>query len=86
MSMQGYAVAGSNYTRVLRDVLQSAASAQFNLNVFKFNEKITSVTDLPVSDLVLPDFYAGKDTPLTALVDRIASTPDHTAIVISDLV
>ena len=47
MSMQGYTVAGSNYTHVLGEVWESATSAQFKLSVFKFNEKITTSRIFP---------------------------------------
>ena len=45
---------------------------------------IGSLGDNP--DAVCPDFYQKQDTPLAALVDKIAGREGHTAILVSDLV
>src|SRR5437660_2596770 len=87
MSMRGYASAeGSNYSRIIRELLQSAITAQFNLNVYKFTSTVTPVTNLQLSQFQSPDFYNGRDTPLAALLSRLATSPTHTVIIVSDLV
>jgi hypothetical protein len=87
MSMRGYVSAqNSNYSQMIREVLQSATAAQFNLNIYKFTSTITAVTHLPMGQLQTPGFYDGRDTPLAALLNRLADSPTHTAIIISDLV
>lgn len=87
MSMRGYISAqNSNYSRMIREVLQSATAAQFNLNIYKFTSTVTAVTNLPMGQLQTPGFYDGRDTPLAGLLNRLTATPSHTAIIISDLV
>ena len=87
MSMRGFVSAqNSNYSQMIREVLQSATAAQFNLNIYKFTSTVTAVTHLPMGQLQTPGFYDGRDTPLAALLNRLADYPSHTAIIISDLV
>src|ERR1700682_3439595 len=44
LSMRGYVTTeGSNYSRVIRELLQSGTAATFNLNTYKFTTTINSV-------------------------------------------
>ncbi|HLK63013.1 MAG TPA: hypothetical protein VKU19_06215 [Bryobacteraceae bacterium] len=87
MSMRGYVLAqNSNYSQMIREVLQSATAAQFNLNIYKFTSTVTPVTRLPLGQLQTPGFYDGRDTPLATLLSQLANETSHTAIIISDLV
>jgi hypothetical protein len=85
-SMRGFATRQeSNYLRVLQGTLLAATAAPFDLNVYPLSSN-TSVPPAPISQFSKASFYEKPDTPLVDLVSRIAQKPDHTAIVISDLV
>lgn len=87
MSMRGYvASSDSNYSRIVREVVQSATVAQFDLRVYKFATSITPVTHLPMSQVQSSDFYNGRDTPLAAILNRLAESPGRSAIIITDMV
>jgi hypothetical protein len=76
----------SNYSRLIREMLQAATANQFNLQVIRFSEGFQRVDKLPLGVLQSPEFYNGKDTPLTELLRRLAESPNRSTIVISDLV
>lgn len=86
-SMRGFAVPNdSNFRALVGDLLEASSTASFNLNEYKFTSAITGINGMPVSEILNPAFYNGLDTPLADLVARIAATPGHTAIIVSDLV
>src|ERR1041385_2227576 len=90
LSMRGFAaVPNSNYSRIAREVVSSATAAPVDVNIYKITgykstPAISRVTNLPLGQLQLPDFYNGSDTPLASVLNHLA--PDHSAIVITDLV
>ena len=85
LSMRGFAAAqDSNYSRIAREVVSSATTASFDVNIYKFTSTISKVTNLPLGQLQSPDFYNGSDTPLASLLNHLA--PDHSVIVLTDLV
>lgn len=85
-SMRGFvAREQTNYLRVLRATLLAATEAHFEMNVFPLSSKLP-VSPEPLSKFGEASFYEKPDTPLTDLIRRIASQPDHAAIVVSDLV
>ncbi len=85
-SMRGFATRPeSNYLRVLQGTLLAATAAPFDLSVYPLSSK-SPVPPAPMNQFSKASFYEKPDTPLVDLVSRIAQKPDHTAIVISDLV
>ncbi len=86
-SMHGFAVPqASNFRMVVREVIESAEDHGFAVSKYKFTSAITDVSGDKIGQIEAPGFYDGQDTPLAALIDRIASQPRRTSIVISDLV
>ncbi|MGA2184682.1 MAG: hypothetical protein ABSH47_16805 [Bryobacteraceae bacterium] len=89
MSMRGYLHdPGSMFARVLTFILEGTTASQYHVARYQFSTNIASVDSLPVHSFLSPEFYHGLDTPLSALLDRIARAPysNHVSIIISDLV
>ena len=86
-SMHGFAVPqASNFRNVVREVIESADDHGFAVTTYKFTSTFTNISGEEISQIEAPQFYNGQDTPLAALINRIASWPNRTSIVISDLV
>jgi hypothetical protein len=86
-SMQGFAASKqSNFCTMISELMLQAAAAQFKLTTYRFASDIRRLDRPALSQLQSQDFYTGLDTRLAELLNRIDSQPQHTAIIISDLV
>lgn len=86
-SMQGFtANRQSNFCTMVSEIMLQSEAAQFHLTTYKFASDIAKLSDPSLSELQSPDFYKGSDTRLAALLRAIDSRPDHSAVIISDLV
>lgn len=87
MSMRGYVTSsGSNYCQTVRTVVESATVGRFDLRIYKFASDISTITSFPLNQMQSPVFYNGRDTPLAAILNRLALAPTRSAIIITDLV
>lgn len=85
-SMRGFVkTPHSIYRQVLRSILLSSTNAQLHVSVYPLSSD-RSVTSEPFTAIQSESFYTGRDTPLAALLRKIAARPSHTAIVLTDLV
>jgi hypothetical protein len=85
-SMRGFvATSRSNYREVLRNILLSATTAQLHTSVYPLSSD-QSINSMPLSEIESSAFYGRSDTPLAAVLRKIASRRDHSAILVSDMV
>ena len=85
-SMRGFVQSPhANYRVLVGRVLESAAAADLHTSVYAVSSQRV-ISSLPQEHILSAAFYNGPDTPLAALVRRIAAQPTHVALVISDMV
>lgn len=86
-SMRGFVSSfSSNYCQTVHEIVESATVGRFDLRIYKFATEISTITNLPLNQLQSPAFYNGRDTPLAAILNRLALAPTRSAIIITDLV
>lgn len=76
----------SHFRRLVRHVLNTGTTGQFDLLAYKFSTTVESVARLSEAEILDPGFYNGADTPLSGLLDRIAGQPRRVAVIVSDMV
>lgn len=86
-SMRGFALPeGTQFMHVVQHVLEQGTMGRYRLTPYRFTSDVTALPQLSVKQATSPDFYNGKDTPLSQLLERIGKTPNRISLVISDMV
>ncbi len=88
-SMQGFVKnRTSTYVRVAADMMGKAATADYDVEIFKFSNGIEAVTDNASEAMLYPAFYSGSTTKLGRILGRVADEKlgEHVTVVVSDFV
>ena len=88
-SMKGFVKNRSfTYARLLSDLMGKAATADYEVETFKFSDDINPVIDNPSEAMLYPGFYQGSTTKLGRILSRVAEEKlgEHVTVVISDFV
>uniref|UniRef100_A0A372IJJ9 Uncharacterized protein n=2 Tax=Paracidobacterium acidisoli TaxID=2303751 RepID=A0A372IJJ9_9BACT len=86
-SMQGFtADKDSNFCALIKEIMLNAETARFRLTSYSFSTTTRTLDHPPLAQLESAGFYTGSDTPLAKLLETIGQQPQHTAVIVSDLV